>query len=269
MIVGGMLITALHIQSLPPLPGETQSPQTQFLISLLLSPVLALSLLPLARGVRGRWLARILAIAGLVFVAIGLNTIIELSIFSNMLPNGDFSFALFFAPPALLLATAITIGKPEERPSSLAAFPASGWTWRLALAWLSFPVIYFLFGAMIAPIVVPYYNAGVAGLKIPPLDAILRTQMTRSLLFLLASLPATLLWAKSRSQFIVAMGLAHAMTIGIFQLAQAGFMPMALRVTHSLEITADSMAYAAVLGLLFIRKKRVEEPSMIKTVAAA
>ena len=78
MIVGGMLITALHIQNLPPLPGETQSPQTQFLISLLLSPVLALSLLPLARGVRGRWLARILAIAGLVFVAIGLNTIIEL-----------------------------------------------------------------------------------------------------------------------------------------------------------------------------------------------
>jgi hypothetical protein len=268
MIVGGMLTAAFHIHSLPPIPGDPRSPQTQFLISLLMAPILALTLTPLARGLRGRWIERCLSVAGLVFVTIGLNTIIELTIFSNLLPDKNVSFALFFVPPALFLAAVMTAGKAANQPSTLSSLTAPGWLWRLTVAWLAFPVIYFAFGMFIAPIVVPYYDAGIAGLKIPPVVVILRTQLIRSLIFLAASLPAALLWTKSRTQFILAMGLAHAMMVGVFQLVQAGFLPAILRVTHSAEITADSFVYAAVLGLLFVREKKSEAPVLAKPAAA-
>lgn len=268
MILGGMLTAALGIKSLPPVPGDPRSPETQFLITLVLAPILALSLVPLARGLRGSWIERCLAVAGLVFVAIGLNTLIELTIFSDMLPDGKISFWVFFVLPSLLIAAAITSRKGQEQPSTMAHPNIGGWAWRLTLAWLAFPVIYFFFGMCIAPIVTPYYNAGIAGLKIPPIDMIIRTQLIRSLIFLAASLPVALLWTKSRNQFILAMGLVHAMTVGIFQLVQAGFLPAVLRVTHSVEITADSFAYAAVLGLLFVRGKKAEAPVLAKPAAA-
>jgi hypothetical protein len=268
MILGGMLTAALHIKSLPPVLGDPRSPETQFLITFLLAPILALSLLPLARGLRGSWIERCLAVAGLVFVAIGLNTLIELTVFSDMLPDGEISFWVFFVLPSLLIAAAITSRQASDGPSTMSSLTAPGWLWRLTIAWLSFPVIYFFFGMCIAPIVVPYYDAGIAGLKIPSVDVIIRTQLIRSVIFLAASLPAALLWTKSRNQFILAMGLVHAMTVGIFQLAQAGFLPAVLRVTHSVEITADSFAYAAVLGLLFVRGKKAEAPVLAKPAAA-
>jgi hypothetical protein len=120
---------------------------------------------------------------------------------------------------------------------------------------LAFPVAYFTFGAMVAPIVVPYYKGGgPIGLVIPPLAVILRTVLVRSSIFLVASLPAVLLWIGSRRGLIGALGLAHAVLVGIFGLAQTHLMPPILRITHGTEITADSFAYAAVLVWLFARR---------------
>lgn len=268
LIFSGMLVVVLHLPTMPTIPGETRSPETQFLTTMLLSTLLIASLLPLANGLRGSWLYRGIAIAGLLFVTLGLNTVIELTIFSNLLPNGNLLVSTFFVLPALLPAAVVTFGKARTEPATFGSLNATGWGWRLLVAWLAFPVIYFVFGMFVGPIVVPYYNAGVAWLKIPPIDVILRTQLLRSLFFLAASFPAVLLWTKSRRQFILAMGLAHAMTVGIFQLAGASFLPAVLRVAHSLEITADSFAYAAVLGLLFIRSRATESSQVTKAVAA-
>jgi hypothetical protein len=83
----------------------------------------------------------------------------------------------------------------------------------------------------------------------------LRTVLVRSSIFLVASLPAVLLWIGSRRGPIGAMGLAHAVLVGIFAMAQAShLMPPILRITHSIEITADSFAYAAVLVWLFVHR---------------
>jgi hypothetical protein len=47
--------------------------------------------------------------------------------------------------------------------------------------------------------------------------------------------------------------LAHAVLAGLFGRAQAShLMPAILRITHSLEITADSFAYMGVLVWLFV-----------------
>jgi hypothetical protein len=131
---------------------------------------------------------------------------------------------------------------------------------------LAFPLVYFVFGMMIAPIVVPHYNAGIAGLRIPPIDVVFRTQLLRSLLFLLSALPIIRLWRRSRAQLILALGLAFTATVGLYGLLQASWLPMVLRITHSLEITADSFAYAAVLTLLFVRKQ--QSPVQVAKIAA-
>ncbi len=125
----------------------------------------------------------------------------------------------------------------------------------MLVAWLAFPVIYFFFGMMVGPFVVKYYQGG-GPWVIPPMGVIIRTQLLRSVLFLLASLPVVLLWAKSRKSLIVCLGLAHAVVVGLSPLASAYFMPVTMRVLHSAEITADSFAYATVLAMLFACAKK-------------
>ncbi len=122
---------------------------------------------------------------------------------------------------------------------------------RIGVTWLAWPIIYFFFGMCVSPIVVPYYNAGIAGLRIPALSTILAVQLVRSVIFLAASLPFIALWKGSRRGLWLALGLAHAFTVGLYGLVGATFLPMVLRVTHSVEIAGDSFAYAGLLVLLF------------------
>jgi hypothetical protein len=103
----------------------------------------------------------------------------------------------------------------------------------------------------VGPIVVPYYNAGIAGLKLPHLSLILELQLFRSIIFLAVSLPFIALWKGSRRGLWFALGLTHAVVVGIYGLIGATFLPWVLRITHSVEITCDSFAYAGLLVLLF------------------
>jgi hypothetical protein len=127
----------------------------------------------------------------------------------------------------------------------------SAWSWRIVSGWLAWPAVYLLFGMCIAPIVTPYYSAGFAGLRIPTLGVVVTTQLIRSLPFLITSLFFVALWQGSRRGLWLALGLAHAFTVGFYGLVGATFLPMVLRAVHSVEITCDSFAYAGLLVLLF------------------
>ncbi len=258
LILSGMFGPLLHFPVLQAPAG--MDPKRAFLMTIVCTPLLAAGFAPLALGIKGNWSKRWLAIGSLLWVAIGLNTVIELLIFSTMFKNGNAWLSVHWLLPCLLAGgvLAFCFGS-NEGTSALRPRRAAEWLWRLALAWLSFPFVYYLFGMCVAPFVISAYHGGVSWLVIPAQSIIFRTQLLRSALFLAASLPAVVLWRKSRGQFIFAMGLAHAMAVGIFQLGQATFLPTVLRVAHSLEITADSFAYALVLGLLFVRTGTAEE----------
>lgn len=270
VVVSGMLVPVLHLPSMKEIPGS--NPQQMFLLLLLSSPLLIVGIAPLARYLQGGWLQRCMAMALMLYVTLGLNTLIEAKIFTGLVEGSPWLASLQFVLPSVLTAAVLTYGSGEASASTRASgeFGATGWAWRLCLAWLAFPVIYLLFGMCVAPIVVPYYNASsVLGLHVPAMSVIIRTQLLRSAILLAASLPLVVLWTKSRGSLILALGLAEAMTIGIFQLAPATFFPMALRIAHSVEITADSFAYAAVLGLLFLRSSKRAQPALSKSSAAA
>jgi len=270
-IVMGVLAPALHLPELKQLPGSTQ--QQAAVLMMLASPLLILGLLPLAAHLKGSWLHRCAALAVLLYVTLGLNTLIEAKIFTDVLPGNPWLASLQWILPALLTAAAITygFGEPQAATGALGSFAAPSWIGRVTLAWLLWPFIYFFFGMCVSPFVVPYYQAqsGALGLHIPPFAVIIRTQLLRSALFLAASLPAIVLWTKSRRYLIFALGLAHAMTVGIFPLLQSTFFPMTMRIAHGLEIIGDSFVYAAVLVLLLARSSKRTKTLQEGTAAAA
>jgi hypothetical protein len=262
-ILTGMLAAALRL-SIPNLtpPGISQAEALRGFV--LASALLGLAMTPLARGVHGGRIERWLSLAFLPFICLAVNAVIEILIFTTMLtrPSAP-SFVASFVLPTLLFGASLAFlaksepGTPKFSQQTRVFFSthsAGAWVWRLLLAILAFPVIYFVFGAMVAPFVVPAYRAGVAGLVLPPLSAIMPMQLVRSTLFLLASLPFLIMWKGGHRSLILSLGLAHCYLVGLFGLLQASFLPQVLRLAHSVEIAADSFAYATVLVFLFFSR---------------
>jgi hypothetical protein len=55
---------------------------------------------------------------------------------------------------------------------------------------------------------------------------------------------------REAGSLLFALALAHFFLVGLFALMQASFFPPVLRVAHSLEVAADSFAYATIPVLL-------------------
>lgn len=246
----GFLAQAIHLPQITT-PGHTPI-VIQFLAQLLSGAILVLGLYPLTQGMAGSAAARATAMVLFLFLVLGVNGVIETRAFSYLLDGKITSAVVYYAVQAAVVGMALgaCFGSPG-RAAGLAhrgRLAASG---RGMVAWLAWPAIYLLFGMMVAPIVIPYYKAGVAALRIPPMTTIIGVQLVRSAVFLAATLPLIALWKGSRRALWLALGLAHAVVVGLYGLAGATFMPWALRITHSVEITADSFAYAGLLVLLF------------------
>ena len=265
-ILSGMLAGALHI-AIPNFNPATANPQTMFLMFILACPLLGLGLVPLAYGIRGSRTIRWFSLALFLFLCLAVNTVIEMRIFTIVLAQGGAGVlvASFILPAilcAFLLASIGDDGTNEPAVSEsinafFAAHSITGWLWRLILAIFAFPLAYLIFGMMVAPFVVDYYRHGIAGLILPSMSVILPTQMVRSTLFLIASLPFIVLWKKTRGSLIFSLGLAHWLVVGLFGLVQALWFPPVLRIAHSLEIGGDSFAYAAAIAfLLFPRNQQ-------------
>jgi hypothetical protein len=96
---------------------------------------------------------------------------------------------------------------------------------------------------------------------LPGTGIIILTQLLRSSLFFLAALPILIVWSGSRRQLTVLLGFAFFVLVGLFGMIQTYWLGPVLVVVHSVEILVDSVVYAGVLALLFVRK----EPSELTT----
>ena len=268
LVASGIAMRVLHL-SPPEVPGGPK-PGLMFLLSLIAGLVLVIGLWPIARGLSGSYAYRAVALVSFLILAFGINNLIETSKFTTLLDGHIESAALFYLFVSLFLGLtmAALFGSAEPMPRGRRGdIPLL--IMRLVAAWVSFPVIYLLFGMCIAPIVVPYYG-GISYLRIPPMLTIIETQMIRSLIFLACSLPLIALWKGTRKHLWIALGLAHAVVVGLYGLTSAVFLPRVLRVTHGVEILADSFVYAWVLVSLFLTDggKRVEQAEPEKAIHA-
>jgi len=253
------LVSAIGMK-LPPIP-EQANEQMMGLCLLISSCVLAIGVGPLARRIRARYWVRCLILAALTYVCIGLNTPIEAAIFTNI--EGMRTMVIFSLLPCLLFGgvTALLFkpsGKAEPFGQQVLHFfsgrSVQKWAWRLAAAVCAFPVIYWTFGMMVAPWVIEYYKQGQFGLTLPGTGVIILTQLLRSSLFFLAALPILIVWSGSKRELTVLLGFAFFVLVGLFGMIQTYWLGPVLLVVHSVEILVDSVVYAGVLSLLFVRK---------------
>jgi hypothetical protein len=169
--------------------------------------------------------------------------------------------ALLFPPDAL------GSGFLAQARAYFASRTIGSWAWRFIAAFLAFPLIYYLFGRLIAPIVLPYYQQGVNELAFPGWDQILPVLAIRSLLFLLVCLPILITWRYSNGRLFLTLGLALFILVGGIAMIQAYWLPLVLRVTHSLEMFADEMVYAGALVLLLGKHTAQPEDEPIPMLA--
>jgi hypothetical protein len=257
------LVAALGLE-LPQSPVAVDS-GTQSLLFLLAAITIAVALAVMALGLGGRWWERWAILAAFFYVVYGVGNVIEASIFTTI--GGELPLAVMHLPPlvfgALVVALLFAAPSNETFGRSAAVF-MSRWnpgalTVRLGLAVLAFPLFYFLFGMMVAPIVTPHYER-LDFLVLPPLPTILKIVFTRSVLLLLVSLSVIVTWRQSRTRLILALGLGHFVAVGLAGLIQATFFPPVVRWAHGIEILADSICYAAVLAwLLFTRRSLADQ----------
>lgn len=259
--VSGSLLPRLGVQP-PPLPPGTKV-ATIGAYTALGSVFLALALAQVAAGITGSLLGRWLVIAFLAWVAYGVNSALEASIFTVSGKNaGGALFTLLYSLVAsLAMASAVAWLFPAPHPGAgfltevnafFAGRSPGEWAWRLAASVAAFPAIYYLFGALVSPLVIGYYTRNAFGLALPERSRILLVQAARSPLFLLAVLPVLITWYPGRPAFLT-LGLALFALVGWTPLLVAYWLPVRLRVVHGAEILADSVVYAWVVTRLLAR----------------
>lgn len=248
MMLGGALGMALGLE--PPRALSSADPAAGALLLPLGGMALALGLAAMASGLAGSQWRRWIILGSFAFVVNGVGTTIELSEFSN-LGGGPFSTVMNLLSGFLCALLVVLLFRPQSASSesgaaqtalTLAPGKLAG---RLLLAFLAFPLFYFLFGMMVAPIVLPYHEH-LDFIVVPPLATILLLQAGRSALFLLVSLPVI----ASRGKLALALAAGHFTAIGLCGLAQATFFPTVVRWTHGVEILATCICYGAVLAWL-------------------
>lgn len=88
----------------------------------------------------------------------------------------------------------------------------------------------------------------------PTIDQLLPILFVRSLLFFLASLSVLVLWQESDLSLFWRLGLALFILVGFVYMLMSTWLPLYVRIPHTLEVLADEFAYAGVLVLLFARR---------------
>lgn len=267
MIAGGMLATLLQLPP-PAIPQgmDTAAALRNFVLE---SPLLALALALLARDLGGRFVTRALVLSFLTWIAYTVNTQLEASIFTTMASGLAFSL-VDFAVPSLFCGAAVAFLFPYggETASFAAAAreffarrTAGAWVWRLAVAALAFMPIYWFFGTLVVPFTGAYYQQNQFGLTMPGLDQILAVLFIRSLLFLAACLPVLILWWGTNRGLFASLGFALFVLVGLLYMLGAEWMPVAVRLPHTLEILVDEFVYAGVLVWLLRKESPVAQPS--------
>jgi hypothetical protein len=122
------------------------------------------------------------------------------------------------------------------------------WIERIMVASLSYFPIYFFFGLLISPFVIPYYSSPSLGLRVPPFTVIIPLEVFRGFMYVLVSLPVVAaLVPGGRIRFLVLATMLYVLGALIPLLGNPA-LPLQIIPFHLVEILADSIAYGYVLS---------------------
>lgn len=269
MILGGILLPLLGFTP-PEMPAGTDT-GTVTLWFLLGSMLLAVFLAQISGHLQVRWLARwgILSLFTWIFLAVGM--VLESFLFMttgavSSIENSLFTMLNFLAPTLFLSGMVTSLFRPASSATACPGFSPQNlkdWLWRITLALLTYPLIYFAFGLLVQPFISDFYSTGQYELTIPTWGQMIPLQLARSLLFLLASLPVIGCWGGSRQALWLSLGLTIFVCTGFMAVITAYWFPWQLRLFHGLELLADALLYAAALIWLFSHHSSGKTPPQL------
>ncbi|MEJ2601425.1 MAG: hypothetical protein P8Z00_24070 [Anaerolineales bacterium] len=138
------------------------------------------------------------------------------------------------------------------------------WAWRMLVAWLIYPPLYYLIGRIAALFTLHYYQdpALNLGLTLPDLGTLLLMQVLRGSLFLVAVLPILFAWRGGRTKLWLWLGLVIFVQVANQIIVQAYWFPLGLRIPHALELLVDSAIQAGLyVWLLFLQPAGSPKPA--------
>jgi hypothetical protein len=264
-VLGGALAENLE---LPTAEMAARMEPAGTLLGILVSGVIiALALGVLARRLSIQVLGRLGALFLLVF-AVNMLNLLEGLFFTTVVTGGYANLVVTTAAGSVGLAAllALLFRPARERTFASAVGEAlrqhtgGAWLWRVIVVGVLFAAIYVAIGALIAPLVLPFYVNPSLDLAIPDFwRAIVPLQLVRGLLFTLTILPIVFGLRGPRWTLALGVGLALAALIGWAPMIQASFLPSVQRLIHGLEITVDSALYGlAVAWLLWTPAKELQ-----------
>jgi hypothetical protein len=257
VILGSIVAAALGIASPPLPPGVDDAVLGIYLIFSSFFVAIALALLSthLHAGYLVRW--GILAL--LAWITLGINTALEATVFTPAMASLGFVMVTYgVAGLAGAAVIARMFAPPHEHPPFMLQFRRFFTMYEpkrmmlyLVIAVVAFPLIYIVFGWMVQPLIIGFYEEQLAGLRLPGWGELIPVQLLRSVLFLIACLPVLMVWHGSPRSLWLRLGASLFILVGGVFMFQSYWLPAEMRIFHSLEILADSVAYAGVLVLLF------------------
>ncbi len=185
---------------------------------------------------------------------------VRISSVSVFVSDALFGLGITFLESLVGLQLFRTAYAPSSVSSMFVLRHLRSWLSRFIVGSVAYFPVYFLFGGLVSPFVLPYYASSSLGLVLPDFPVITAVELLRGLLFSAALLPIILsLQLSRRNTFFLISLLLY--VVGAFIPFVAGTtLPWTLKFVHSLEIFADSLVYGGILTILF--KGRVMDSAL-------
>lgn len=268
-VISIWLLSAIGVP-MPTMPGDPSRDQI-VILGLVGAFTLALALFPLARGLEGSALQRLMALFAFTYVAFAVINQLQAAVFTTI--GGADLMMLFCAIPCLLAAgAAVWLVRPVEwpftPPTGVADRPFGTWWWRPILAIFALPAIEAITGLVAQPVFEEVIRHEPSSISIPGGTAVIATMFLKSALLVAATVPIARLWRRSRLQLIIALGAAVFILSGLVGLIQATWWPISMRVVFAIQILVTSAFYGAISGALLGPKLEFPENQSPSVTAA-
>ncbi len=199
-----------------------------------------------------------------LFIVGSFNNMLEGYFFTNVFDSLDMfvmGAAVMLVSSGLQAMAAGYVLQPGER-SLKAGFnqhmqkrSLGEWVKRLAAGTLSYFPVYFFFGMLVSPYVIPYYSDTSLGLVVPPFSVIIPLEVVRGLLYVASLLPlAACLNGDVRGLSVALAGMLFIPGALLPLLGDQG-LPAPIIPFHLAEILADSVVYGYLLARLLGTRK--------------
>ncbi|MGA8858304.1 MAG: hypothetical protein WB643_14220 [Candidatus Bathyarchaeia archaeon] len=132
---------------------------------------------------------------------------------------------------------------------------SSSWILRIAVGSVAYYPIYFFFGLLISPFVLPYYNDPSFGLRIPSFAVMIPVELFRGFVYTLVLLPLLATVVGGRTAKFIALAAMLYIPGGLITLLGNPGIPAPIIPFHGVEILADSIVYGLVLSRILSQPK--------------